>query len=156
MPDEWASLPIISTLSTRDSAAQQAKTKGNEVHSMMDYLFQTRVRSPDVDFHVARQRNQSNLCLGDKEREKVFSFLVKKKVSLNLMYAYFIFNAYPMTRALRLLKALSWIYFPFISCITNPFPRPTLVSPPSGGCACQAMTTSSQSASVVFPDVGFY
>lgn len=72
------------------------------------------------------------------------------------MYAYFIFNAYPMTRALRLLKALSWIYFPFISCVTNPFPRPTLVPPASGGCACQAVTTSSQSASVVFPDVGFY
>lgn len=72
------------------------------------------------------------------------------------MYAYFIFNAYPMTRALRLLKALSWIYFPFISCVTNPFPRPTLVPPPSGGCACQAVATSSQSASVVFPDVGFY
>lgn len=74
------------------------------------------------------------------------------------MYAYFIFNAYPMTRALRLLKALSWIYFPFISCVTNPFPRLTLVPPPppSGGCACQAVATSSQSASVVFPDVGFY
>lgn len=46
------------------------------------------------------------------------------------MYAYFIFNAYPMTRALQLLKALSWIYFPFISCVTNPFPRPTLAPPP--------------------------
>lgn len=91
MPDERASLPIISALSTRDSAAQQAKTKGNEVLSMMDYLFQTRFRSPDVDFHVARQRNQSNLCLGDKEREKVFYFLVKKKSKLQFDVCIFYF-----------------------------------------------------------------
>lgn len=78
------------------------------------------------------------------------------------MYAYFIFNAYPMTRALQLLKALSWIYSPFIPCTTNPFPQPTLAPPllpsfpPSGSCARQAVTMSSQTASVVFPDVGFY
>lgn len=81
------------------------------------------------------------------------------------MYAYFIFNAYPMTtttptKVLRLLNALSWIYFPLHSLHNQSFSTsdlgPPIPSPPSGSCACQTMTMSSQTTSVVFPDVGFY
>lgn len=57
MADERACVPFISALSAHDTVAQQAKSKGNEVFRVMDYLFQTRFRSADVDFHVARQRN---------------------------------------------------------------------------------------------------
>lgn len=96
LSSETSVCPWMRQRSTRNCIVMQwqcnseNKNKGNELFSMMDYLFQAWFKSLQVDFRRARWNELKQFVPG---RQKFSRKSFGKMVSISLKYTYLIFHA---------------------------------------------------------------